>query len=133
MKGREIGTASKIIILAWSQSPGAKSLNDTSDWARLKTYITDVVGTFANDSRVLIWDLWNEPDNTNGGSYSNVELPNKVQQVEKLLPQVFDWARSVNPTQPLTSAPFGADYLNNRWTTVEQIQVNNSDVITFHK
>uniref|UniRef100_A0A914DIF2 C-type lectin domain-containing protein n=1 Tax=Acrobeloides nanus TaxID=290746 RepID=A0A914DIF2_9BILA len=132
VSGKQPQPTKGTMLSAWSQSPGAKSLLNSTDWARLKTYVTDVIGTFANDNRVLIWDLWNEPENTNGGSYNHVEPPNKVQLVDQLLPQVFDWARSVNPIQPLTSAPFGSDYLKGQWTPTEQIQVNNSDVITFH-
>ena len=87
--------------------------------------MTDVVGTFANDARVLGWDLWNEPDN----SYNSTQVAALVQ----LLPQVFDWAGSVNPIQPLTSGPFGTDYLTGIGGQVTQIQMNNSDVLSFHK
>ena len=52
----------------WVQSPGAKVLQDPAQYARLKSYVVGVVGAFANDSRILAWDVWNEPDNTNGAS-----------------------------------------------------------------
>jgi hypothetical protein len=112
-------------FLAWVQSPGTNALLNNTEWPRLETYVKDVVGTFANDARVLGWDLWNEP-------YSGNDL-NLTAAVEQLLPQVFQWARSVNPTQPLTSGPFGGDYLNGIGITTTQIQMNNSDVISFHK
>ena len=31
-----------------------------------EAYVTGVVGAFAKDTRVLGWDVWNEPDNSNG-------------------------------------------------------------------
>ena len=57
----------------WVQSPGAKALEDPSQEPRLRAYVEGVVGAFANDSRVLAWDVWNEPSNTNGGAYGNIE------------------------------------------------------------
>lgn len=114
-----------MLFLAWVQSPGVIALLDNTQWSRLETYVKDLVGTFANDARVLGWDVWNEPDN----SFNSTQ----VAALEQLLPQVFDWARSANPTQPLTSGPFGTDYLNGIGGTVTQIQMNNSDVLSFHK
>jgi hypothetical protein len=54
-----------------------------------------VVGAFAKDPRILGWDVWNEPDNTNDGSYA--DPADKVQRVLVLLPRVFEWARFVHP------------------------------------
>jgi len=118
----------------WVQSPGARALADSSQYPRLKAYTVGIVGAFANDKRILAWDLWNEPDNAYGSSEK--EGPNKVALVAALLPQVFEWARSVNPSQPLTSgiwegAP--ADWSDsNKWTAVQRTQLEQSDVISFH-
>jgi hypothetical protein len=68
---------------------------------RLETYVTGVVGAFGKDSRVLGWDVWNEPDNMNTNSYGSQEPKNKVDLVLKLLPQVFAWAREAGADQPL--------------------------------
>uniref|UniRef100_A0A914E613 Glycoside hydrolase family 5 domain-containing protein n=1 Tax=Acrobeloides nanus TaxID=290746 RepID=A0A914E613_9BILA len=85
---------------------------------------SDVVGTFANDSRVLGWDMWNEPDD--GINLNDLML---------LFPMVCDWARSMNPIQPLTSGLYrdviGAQ--NKNYTAFELLQLNNSDVISFHE
>ncbi|MBV9037641.1 MAG: 1,4-beta-xylanase, partial [Acidobacteriaceae bacterium] len=83
----------------WMQSPGAKALEDPAQYGRLAAYTKGVVGAFANDDRVLAWDIWNEPDNTNGSSYGKQEPKNKVDLVLALLPQAFEWARSANPKQ----------------------------------
>src|SRR5437868_14314795 len=87
----------------WVQSPGAKALQDPSQYPRLEAYVKGVVKAFAKDDRVLGWDVWNEPDNGNGGSYAAGEAPDKLQRVLALLPQAFQWARESGATQPLTS------------------------------
>src|ERR1700722_17791373 len=61
----------------WVQSPGSAVLQNPAEYPRLKAYVQGVVGAFANDSRILGWDLWNEPDNMNEGSYDTKEPKNK--------------------------------------------------------
>jgi hypothetical protein len=117
----------------WVQSPGSPALGDPSEQGRLKAYVTGVVGAFAKDPRVLGWDVWNEPSNRNSGSYSKLEPPNKAELVEAMLPNVFAWAREAHPTQPLTSGVWDIDYENgSALTKIQQIQLDNSDVISFH-
>ena len=117
----------------WVQSPGEHALAAPSQYVRLHDYAIGVVGAFANDPRILAWDVWNEPDNTNEGSYSKEELPNKVDLVLNLLPQVFEWVRSVNPTQPLTSGIWHGDWSSfSSLPPMAKIQIEESDIITFH-
>jgi hypothetical protein len=116
----------------WVQSPGRAGLADVANYPRLEAYMKDVIGAFANDPRILGWDLWNEPDN--GAEGDNPEARAKFSQVATLLPQVFAWARAANPSQPLTSGVWhGADWspaatLN----AIEKVQLAQSDVISFH-
>lgn len=117
----------------WVQNPGAEILQDKSKYPMLEEYVKDMVEHFANDARVLAWDVWNEPDNTNDSSYGKVEIANKVQLVQALLPSVFEWARSVNPSQPLTCGVWKGDWSSlERLSPMEKIQLENSDVISFH-
>lgn len=120
----------------WVQSPGAAALNDPQQYPRLKTYVLGVVGAFAKDDRVLAWDVWNEPGADNAGSYPKQELKyqDKVARVSALLPQAFAWAREANPAQPLTSGVWDIDVSLdvNKQTELQQIQMRESDVITFH-
>jgi hypothetical protein len=118
----------------WVQSPGLEALRDKSQYPRLEAYVKGVVGAFANDKRVLAWDLWNEPENPNMSSYSKVELPNKVALVEELLPKTFTWARAANPSQPLTSGVWrGGDWsVFQKLSPIEKAQIELSDVISFH-
>src|SRR5579864_8295686 len=94
----------------WVQSPGAAALDDAAQEPRLEAYVKGVVAAFADDPRVLAWDVWNEPSNTNEGAYGNVELKDKQERVLALLPKVFAWARSANPSQPLTSGLWEGDW-----------------------
>lgn len=117
----------------WMQSPGAKALEDPKQYPRLAAYTKGVVGAFANDDRVLAWDIWNEPDNTNGSSYGKQEPKNKVDLVLALLPQAFEWARSANPKQPLTSGIWHGDWSNpQNLEPMTKLQLDLSDVVSFH-
>lgn len=118
----------------WVQAPGAKALDDPTQYGRLQRYVKDIVGTFGKDDRVLAWDVWNEPDNSGGGNYDRQEPKDKLERVATLLPQVFAWARSVHPIQPLTSGLWdGPDWSESgNLNAVERTQIDDSDVITFH-
>jgi hypothetical protein len=115
----------------WVQSPGLRALTDSSEYPRLEHYVKSVVSAFADDPRIHSWDVWNEPDNLNLGSYDDPE--EKLFYVERLLPEAFRWIRAVNPVQPLTSGVW-----NGNWTSdetlnpIERIQLDLSDIITFH-
>jgi hypothetical protein len=116
----------------WVQSPGAKALEDSSQYPRLKSYVVGVVSAFANDQRILAWDVWNEPGGFQYGYYEQQEPKNKIELVKTLLPQAFAWARSANPTQPLTSGLWEGDWPKSGPTPIEKIQLQESDIITFH-
>jgi len=117
----------------WVQSPGQKVLQDSSQYARLEKYVKGTVGHFKDDSRILGWDVWNEPDNMTGASYEKVEIPDKKELVYNLLGKVFVWAREANPSQPLTSGIWEGDWSNaGKMLPMYKLQLEKSDVITFH-
>jgi hypothetical protein len=101
---------------AWTPSPGLSRVTDRSAWPRLQKYVKDVVGRFAQDRRVLIWDLYNEPGNSGMGTKS---LP--------LAEAAFAWTRAAGPTQPLTTGG---------WVAFDSPMTRRlmelSDLITFH-
>ncbi|MFD1141891.1 endo-1,4-beta-xylanase [Larkinella insperata] len=122
----------------WVQGPGAAILSDKNQWESLRSYVKDIVSSFRTDDRILAWDIVNEPDNDNANSYGRngsikTELPNKAQLGVELVKAGFGWAREVNPTQPITAAPWKGD-----WSSLEKMDdmtrflVQNSDIITFH-
>jgi hypothetical protein len=115
----------------WVQAPGRARLEDESGYPKLREYVQGVVAAFAKDERILAWDVWNEPDNDGGGNYKKHE--GKQQYVLKLLPQVFEWARAQNPVQPLTSGLWHHDdWSPAALTPIEKVQIEQSDVISFH-
>ena len=100
----------------WVPSPGLQRVTDRSVWPDLEHYVTDLVGAFGQDRRVLIWDLYNEPGNSNMGEKS---LP--------LLEAAFVWARAAGPSQPLTTGV---------WIDFDQPMSQRifelSDIVSFH-
>lgn len=116
----------------WVQSPGAEHLDDRRYAPILADYVTGVLTQFRNDDRVLGWDLWNEPDNP-AREYRKVERKDKLDRVAGLLPQVFRWARAVDPVQPLTSGVWQGNWGDaGSRSAIAGFQLDNSDVITFH-
>ncbi len=100
----------------WVQDPGEPNSTQTEKYPELEKYVTDVISTFKDDNRVLLWDLYNEPGNSNK---FNSSLP--------LLTKIFEWARAVNPMQPITAGLWN-------WESKElnAFQALNSDIITYH-
>lgn len=117
----------------WVQAPGRAILADPAQYPRLKAYVQGVVGAFANDSRILAWDVWNEPDNDNASSYGSLEPRNKRELILAVLPQAFAWAHSAHPAQPLTSGLFYGDWSSlDKMPALARLQIEQSDVISFH-
>jgi len=115
----------------WVQSPGAKELTDESYYPALADYVKGIVGAFANDQRILGWDIWNEPDNRNDSSYK--DPANKKELVLALLPRAFAWAREAKATQPLTSGIWHEDPATpDKLSPMAKEQLELSDVISFH-
>jgi hypothetical protein len=115
----------------WVQSPGRQRLLDPAYEPQLKAYVQGVVGAFANDDRILGWDIWNEPDNRGGDLAADESA--KVKRVNELLPKAFEWARSMNPVQPLTSGVWTGDWVHpNKESATTKIKLAESDVISFH-
>ena len=121
----------------WVQAPGAAILGDLNRHDELETYIKGIITTFTDDERVIMWDLYNEPDNVaKGKGRGSLEVNNKKAYSLALLKKVFSWAREVNPSQPLTSGLWKGN--SSQWGTfeklsaIDQFMVEHSDVISFH-
>lgn len=129
----------------WVQSPGREILENPSNYSTtLKPYVQSILRRFGNDTRVLLFDMFNEPDNPNKNSYghSNVtrvpaaqhvngtelEPHLKVQYSVALLNATMQWAREVGPIQtPLTVAIRGSND-----ESLEKLILETVDVISFH-
>jgi hypothetical protein len=103
----------------WVQCPGGEIQNrDKALYPVLKAYTQDLLRSFGRDKRILAWDLYNEPGNN---EYFDKSLP--------LLKKVFEWARQVNPSQPITVGLWGWD---EDFPQLNKVTIENSDIITFH-
>ena len=100
----------------WVQDPGQPASENAANYPGLEKYVKDMLTTFGHDKRILLWDLYNEPGNSDKGERS---LP--------LLTKAFEWARAVNPDQPVSAGlwSWNLEKLN-------AFQVTHSDVITYH-
>ncbi|ASV31605.1 cellulase family glycosylhydrolase [Maribacter cobaltidurans] len=100
----------------WMQDPGDPASKDKANFPFLETYVKDILTTFKDDKRVLLWDLYNEPGNSG-----------KINDSMPLLEAVFSWAREVNPSQPISAGiwSWGLGDLN-------AFQALHSDIITYH-
>lgn len=118
----------------WVQAPGMKALADCSQHERLKDYVHGVVTRFAQDPRVLAWDIWNEPDNGPDVALCDpLEWHAKGNLVRPLMIDAFAWARAAGATQPLTSAIWMGNWSkHNKLSTLQRAQVEQSDVVSFH-
>jgi hypothetical protein len=117
----------------WVQAPGAAMLADPTEYPKLKEYVVGVVGAFANDSRILAWDVWNEPQEENDSVYASGQPQSAKDAVIKLVPQAFAWTRSAHPTQPLTSGVYDGDWSSlDAMPLMARMQIEQSDVISFH-
>lgn len=100
----------------WTPSPGFEREVNKAFWPRLEEYVHSVVSCFAHDERVVAWDLFNEPGNSDMGNKSLA-----------LLTDSFRWARAENPDQPLTAGVWRRDT-----PELNKAMLENSDVISFH-
>jgi hypothetical protein len=100
----------------WVRDPGDLLYQDSLLIVELETYVKDVLTTFKDDKRIVLWDLYNEPGNS---GYADKSLP--------LLQQAFTWGRTINPIQPLSAGVWSYNLPN-----LNRFQLENSDVITYH-
>ncbi len=101
----------------WRQTPGVeKIMNQPSRWHEVEPYVKDTLATFAEDKRILFWEIFNEPANNR-----------KVKDITGFLRYAFMWARQINPTQPLTAS---LQYYE--LTPMNSFLACNSDIMTFH-
>jgi len=109
-------------------SPGRAVVRTPAQWAPLERYVTDIVGHFRDDPRIVASDIYNEP----GNNY--VFTAAGAAPVAALLPYSLDlakaavaWARSARPAQPLTIGVW-----NPGWADENALFVELSDFVSFH-
>jgi hypothetical protein len=100
----------------WVRDPGDLLYSDPGMLKILETYVKDVLGSFKNDKRIALWDLYNEPGNS---GYGNKSMP--------LLKKVFEWAWEIRPSQPVSAGLWSLNL-----SDFNKFQAENSDIITYH-
>jgi len=101
----------------WLQDPGELIYKDTTLIVTLEKYVKDILTHFSTDKRILLWDLYNEPGNSDWGNKSL-----------NLVKNVFLWGREINPMQPLSIGVWDEEELED----LTKYQLENSDIITYH-
>lgn len=100
----------------WTPSPGFERVKNKSYWNLLEEYVTSIINQFADDERIIFWDLYNEPGNSD-----------MLDQSLPLVCESFKWARNGKPSQPITIGLWHDGLANLNKTIIEL-----SDIITFH-
>jgi hypothetical protein len=92
-------------------NPGNWELDYTNPalGAGTRQYVEDIVGAYANDPRIVIWDLYNEPRENGAGL---------------LITSTVNWARAMDPIQPIAPCAFGQWY---------NLIKDLSDIINIHE
>jgi len=117
----------------WLQAPGSRILHDRESWPQLRPYVDAWLSRFAADPRVLAWDLVNEPDQVDALTLANDSRPAKAEAATGLLNCLFDWARAVNPSQPLTAGLWEYDSQHQPLdNAINRVMLARSDFISFH-
>lgn len=86
-------------------------------WTKM---VDEIVGEYAHDERVDIWDIFNEPGNSRRGMTSAGAMAD-----------FFDAARKHDPVQPLTAGVWTVNRTNTL-PEIEQLAMELSDVISYH-
>lgn len=100
----------------WVRDPGDLLYEDPELIVLLEQYVKDILDTFKEDQRIVMWDLYNEPGNSGYG-----------QKSIDLLKSVFEWGWEIRPSQPMSVGVW-----NRSLTALNKVQLENSDIITYH-
>lgn len=98
---------------------GYHVLDDEDTAKRYFEMVREVVTRYKDDERIIIWDVYNEPGNSNRRALT-----------PKNLAKIFEICREINPSQPLTCATWSSDGEN--VPEIEKYGLENSDIISYH-
>ena len=140
-----------------SRAVGSPGREIVLDWQReksLEAFLKTIIDRYKTDERILFWDLYNEPGNRMqfvDGQHSEFDLSLEKAALE-FMEAIFEWAREINPSQPLTVGawhlPYDWDHeqLAEDWNTegalvsgkrpyaheIDRRAIALSDIISFH-
>jgi hypothetical protein len=114
--GRQPGPVPGVHNSQWVSSPPLALVTNQAAWPALERYVSDLVGAFGHDARVVAWDLYNEPGNSRMGAQS-----------QPLVEAAFAWVRARQPAQPLTVGAWADLH-----APFSRRMMELSDVVSFH-
>ncbi|MBO6248956.1 MAG: hypothetical protein J6N54_09115, partial [Bacteroidales bacterium] len=91
----EYGLTFSPVLSFYERNYHDKSIPEEERLKRTEEYIRKVVGAFAQDERIAMWDIWNEPSTAR-----NDETMRQMDWLEKMV----EWCRLEDPVQPITSS-----------------------------
>lgn len=103
------------------QGSGYSLLDDPATAEKYYDFVKELVQKYKNDERILIWDVFNEPGNSNRGSMS---LPH--------LKKFFEIIRAADPIQPTTVAVWSRSSDFESLPEIERYGLENSDIVSYH-
>lgn len=95
-------------------------LDDPEVAPRYYEFVREIISKYANDERVCVWNIMNEP----GNARASKSLPH--------LKKFFEIGREIDPIQPLTADVWRGMKNCKATTEIEQYALDESDVISFH-
>ena len=124
-------TCSPVLTMPILKAFGESKGTDPAALKQMEEYTKKVIGAFAKDQRVIMWDLWNEPGCVNFFDGGDADFSLCLKAIEYIL----EWSLEMNPVQALTSSIFWRGDLKNNETELQKYarQVEaKMDVHNFH-
>ncbi len=85
-------------------------------------WVREMIETYKNDERVVMWDIYNEAG-------ASKRAPATMKHLQKF----FEIARDVNPSQPLTACTWRCSPDRSvEISEIEQYCIDHSDIISYH-
>jgi hypothetical protein len=96
----------------------------------VEKYVRELARKYGQDDRIIIWNIWNEPGNSE-----------RYMKSAPLMKKVFAWLREEDVKQPLTAETWGLENQNTarglfsyakKDDEIERLACDLSDIISFH-
>ena len=105
-----------------------KNPDEEQGLKKAEQVIKEIIRPFADDERIVLWDIWNEPSFT----IDNPETIRELEWIEKMV----HWCREENLCQPITSSIIwdpdrDADVSSETWKKRAQVEAM-MDLHNFH-
>jgi hypothetical protein len=124
-------TCSPVLTMPFPKAFAASGGTDEGALKEMEVYTKKVIGAFAKDRRIIMWDLFNEPGCVNFFSAGDADFTLSLKAVEHFL----EWSLEMNPVQALTSSIFWRGDLINNETPLHKYArevESKMDVHNFH-